>query len=143
MAKTAQRPMVVVDALARQEPRSSPLLANLPSVRLAVADLKPKKKAEKRLEEVINFVGLEAVRFLHSELQLRLLQEEELITEKAMLLTRPPEARDLAAIFRHSNGRPVFVHPDPVLTAEEAVDLEAFSADFRPNQSLGSAARRS
>jgi hypothetical protein len=69
LAKAAQRPMVVVDALSGQEPRSSPLLVNLPSVRLAVTDLKPKKKAEKRLEEVINFVGLEAVLFLHSPLR--------------------------------------------------------------------------
>jgi hypothetical protein len=82
LAKMAQRLMVVVDALSGQEPRSSPLLVNLPSVRFAVTDLKPKKKAEKRLEEVINFVGLEAMRFLHSDLQHRLPQEQEPITKK-------------------------------------------------------------
>jgi hypothetical protein len=136
LAKAAQRPMVVVDALSVKEPRSSPLLVNLPSIRLALTDLKPKKKAEKRLEEVVNFVGLEAVRFLHADLQLRLLQEKEPIAKSAMLLTRPPEARDLATILRHRNGKPIFVHPDPVLTAEEAADLEAFNADFRTPSSL-------
>jgi hypothetical protein len=53
-----------------------------------------------------------------------------------VVLTRPPEARDLAAILRHHNGRPVFVHPDPVMTAEEAADLGAFNADFRTPNSL-------
>jgi hypothetical protein len=136
LAKAAQRPMVVVDALSVKEPRSSPLLVNLPSIRLALSDFKPKKKAEKRLEEVVNFVGLEAVRFLHADLQLRLLQEKEPIAKSATLLTRPPEARDLAAILRYRNGRPVFVHPDPVLTTEEAADLQAFNADFRTPSSL-------
>ena len=132
LAKTARRPMVVVDALTDQEPRSSPLLTNLPSVRLAVGDL----DRQKRLDEVVNFIGLEALRFLHGELQLRLLQEKKWIEPGAKLLTRPPEARDLAAIQSHSNGRPVFVHPDPVLTAEEAADLEAFQASFLTPTSL-------
>jgi hypothetical protein len=136
LAKEARRPMVVVDALTGREPRSSPLLVNLPSVRLDVTDLKPKKRAETKLEEVTNFIGLETVRFLHGDLQLGLLRNQRLITKEAILLTRPPEARDLAAILRHSNGKPVFVHPDPVLTAEETEDLKGFNADFRTPTSL-------
>jgi hypothetical protein len=132
LAKRARRPMVVVDALAGQEPRSSPLLANLPSARLAVADLGD----QRRLEEVINFIGLEVLRFLYCELQLRLLKDQKLISNDAVLLTRPPEARDLAVIQGHSNGRPTLVHPDPVLTTEEAADLEGFGASFLTPTSL-------
>jgi hypothetical protein len=131
LAKRAWRPMVVVDALTGTEARSSPFLANLPSIRI-----NPQEIAEGLLIRVTNFIGLEVLRFLHGERQLALLKQQGLLPPEAVLLSRPPEARDLAMAVRSSAGAarnnlgPVFVHPDPVLAAEEAEDLAFYSATF-------------
>jgi len=126
-ARRRRRPMVVIDALARREPRSSSLLAHLPGVRLAQGGLD-----QARLEPAVNYVILEIVRFLYANAQLTLLQAAGLIPGDAILVTRPPEARDLAE-FRSAappaqSGPPTFLYPDPMLPAEEATDLEALGA---------------
>lgn len=129
LAKRGRRPMVVLDALARREPRSSPLLAHLPGMRLAEDALD-----EATLERAANFVGFEVLRYLYAAAQLRLLQEASLLPADAILLTRPPEARDLGAVVRAAAGAragstpPILVHPDPVMSAEEAAELEALGA---------------
>jgi SLOG cluster2/TIR domain len=130
LAKENRRPMVVFDALTQREPRSSPLLSNLPSIRLAADDLED----EARLESAVNFVALEVVRFLYTNKQLSLLQEAGLVPADAILLTRPPEVRDLRAIIESAgkslSSRPLLLHPDPTLSAEEADELEALGAEF-------------
>lgn len=127
LAKRERRPMVVLDALAQREPRSSPLLAHLPSMRLADDQLD-----EAALERAANFVGFEVLRYLYASAQLRLLQEAGQLPVDSILLTRPPEARDLGPVVRAAAGAgvapPVLVHPDPVMSAEEAAELEALGA---------------
>lgn len=127
LAKRARRPMVVVDALTGTEARSSPFLANLPGIRVNQREL-----TEEALDRVTNFIGLEVLRFLHADRQLALLKAHGLLPSEAVLLARPPEARDLvmAAQGSHdqSNPRPILAHPDPVLTAEESEDLSFYAA---------------
>jgi len=129
LAKRARRPIVVVDALTGIEPRSSPFMAYLPSIRM-----NPQEAGEAFLTRITNFIGLEVLRFLHGERQLALLKAQGSLPSDAVLLVRPPEARDLATAV-HDSGRAekggprsVFVHPDPVLATEEKEDLTFYSA---------------
>ncbi len=142
LAKQARRPMAVLDALVDKEWRSSPFLANLPSIRIDVDkfriakddpdDKKQQIQREQKiqLERITNFLGLEVLRFLHAQLQLRLLQQQKLVDEKAILLPRQPELRDVAILLNPSVPSRVFVHPDPVLSAEEAEQYDAYNASF-------------
>jgi hypothetical protein len=129
LAKRAHRPMVVVDALTGTEARSSPFLSNLPSIRL-----NPSEKTVEALDRVTNFIALEVLRFLHADRQLALLRDQGSFPPDAVLLARPPEARDIAEAIhdQQSTGQGksgwIFAHPDPVLAAEEAEDLSYYSA---------------
>jgi SLOG cluster2/TIR domain len=129
MAKRARRPMVVIDALTGTEARSSPFLSNLPSIRL-----NPKEATMEALDRVTNFIGLEVLRFLHAKRQLALLRDQGSFPHDAVLLARPPEARDLALTIHDGRGGGpaksgrVFAHPDPVLAAEEAEDFSFYPA---------------
>lgn len=129
LAKRDRRPMVIVDALMGTEARSSPFLSNLPSIRVNPNDL-----TENVLDRVTNFIGLEVLRFLHADRQLALLRDQGSFPADAVLLARPPEARDLVMGLHDAPGdQPskfvrIFAHPDPVLAAEEAEDLSFYSA---------------
>lgn len=134
IAKRQRRPMVVLDALTRHEPRSSPLLSHLSSLRVETGSLD-----EAALEVVVNFVARESVRFLYANLQLSMLQQAGLVSSSALLLTRPPEARDLAMIKIPPLGTgepPLIIHPDPRLSAEELADLSGFGFSFVTPTSL-------
>jgi hypothetical protein len=127
LAKRARRPMVVLDALFDKEPRSSPFLADLPSIRISAETL----ASNPQLERVANFIALEVLRFLHAQLQLRLLKEAKLVSVDSILLPRQPELSDIAACLNESTSPSrVFVHPDPSLSAEESEDYAAFGATF-------------
>jgi hypothetical protein len=130
LAKRGRRPMVVVDALSTREQRSSPLLTNLSSVRLAESEM---ENAE-RLAWVTTSIGLEVLRFLYAGQQLELLKQGGLVAPEAILLTRPPEMRDLIAV--RDAGPTKVLYPDPVLTAEESADLEKIPATFQTPTSL-------
>jgi hypothetical protein len=129
LAKRAGRPIVVVDALTGVEARSSPFMAYLPSIRM-----NPQQNGEEVLLRITNFIGLEVLKFLHGEQQLTLLKAQGTFPSNSVLLVRPPEARDLAITLRASsemkedNRSSVFVHPDPVLAAEEIEDLSFYPA---------------
>ena len=108
LAKRKCRPIVVIDALTDAELRSSPLLANLPTVRLDPDALETEK-----MRRVTNFLGLEVLRFLHASHHLALLEENGLVPQGAMVLVRPPETHDLSVLIstaqtrrsaRHQNG---------------------------------------
>ncbi|MCY4028511.1 MAG: TIR domain-containing protein [Acidobacteria bacterium] len=126
-AKRHGRPIVVIDALTNAEPRSSPLLANLPTLRMNPGALEPDE-----LRRATNFLGLEVLRFLHASRHLALLAENSLVPPGATVLVRPPETRDLSLLIgttkRHDTPatNTVFLYPDPVLGPEEAEDLEAY-----------------
>jgi hypothetical protein len=134
LAKQARRPMAVLDALIDKEARSSPFLANLPSIRIGVDTIDDVAQ----LERVANFIGLEVLRFLHAERQLRLLQQQNLVAAHAILLPRQPEPRDLAALLGASVASRTFVHPDPVLSAEESEEYTAYQATFMTPTSVWS-----
>jgi hypothetical protein len=134
LAKRAQRPIVVMDALTGIEARSSPFMAYLPSIRMDPPSTQmDQQQARAILTNITNFIGLEVLRFLHAERQLKLLKAQGMFPADAVLLLRPPEARDLVAAV-HDGGatankaRVVFVHPDPVLAAEETEDLSLYPA---------------
>jgi SLOG cluster2/TIR domain len=134
LAKQARRPMAVLDALVDREARSSPFLVNLPSIRLDVnkfeADNVDPNDKKLQLDRITNFVGLEVLRFLHAERQLDLLQQQGLVDQNAILLPRQPELRDVAVLLGDNVQSHTFVHPDPVLSAEEAEQYTAYKADF-------------
>lgn len=134
LAKQARRPMVVLDALVDKESRSSPFLANLPSIRINVETIGD----EAQLQRAGNFLSLEVVRFRHAEAQLRLLKEQNLISDDAILLPRQPEPRDFAVLLRDPAPSRTFVHPDPVLSAEESEEYAAYNATFATPTSLWS-----
>ena len=125
-AKRNGRPIVVIDALTNAEPRSSPLLANLPTVRL-----NPDALEADEMRRATNFLGLEVLRFLHASRHLALLEENGLVPQGTMVLVRPPETHDLSVLIGTAQRdvqpatKTVFLYPDPVLGAEEAEDLEA------------------
>jgi hypothetical protein len=134
LAKQARRPMAVLDALVDKEARSSPFLVNLPSIRIDVnkfeADNVDPNDKKLQLDRITNFVGLEVLRFLHAERQLDLLQQQGLVDQNAILLPRQPELRDVAVLLGDNVQSHTFVHPDPVLSAEEAEQYTAYKADF-------------
>ena len=134
LAKQARRPMAVLDALVDKEARSSPFLVNLPSIRIDVnkfeADNVDPNDKKLQLDRITNFIGLEVLRFLHAERQLHLLQQQGLVDQNAILLPRQPELRDVAVLLGDNVQSHTFVHPDPVLSAEEAEQYTAYKADF-------------
>lgn len=89
-AKRQHRPMVVVDALQHQEARSFPGLANLPVIRFdATADLNS-DESQLQLQEVINFVLQEVLRFSYAREHLKKLKS----------LLNLPLQTDVSTIFR-------------------------------------------
>jgi SLOG cluster2/TIR domain len=149
LAKRERRPMVVLDALVDKEARSSPFLSNLSSARLDVDCFKEidpgtpddrkqehKRRCEVQLARITNFLGLEVLRFLHAERQLDLLQQHGMVERTAILLPRQPELRDVAVLLADKVPSRTFVHPDPVLSAEEAEQYTAYQADFKTPTSV-------
>lgn len=120
-AKRARRPMVVIDALSGIEPRSSPLLANLPSLRID-----PDHMTASDIERAVTFIGLELLRFLYANALLERLKAADRIDPNAILLVRPPEAADL--LQAHEAGT-IFVHPDPILSLQELAGLEGHGVE--------------
>ncbi len=121
-AKRARRPIVVIDALSDVEPRSSPLLGNLPSVRID-----PDRFEREDIERAVTFIGVELLRFLYSNGLLERLKAEHRISPDAVLLVRPPEPADLLPAGR---AGAIFVHPDPMLSAQEIAAMEGCGVDI-------------
>jgi hypothetical protein len=152
LAKQARRPMAVLDALVDKEIRSSPFLVNLPSIRIDIGKFEADKpdpgdkeqrgireqQKKLQLDRIANFIGLEVLRFLHAERQLDLLQQQGLVDQNAILLPRQPELRDVAVLLGDNVQSRTFVHPDPVLSAEEAEQYTAYKADFTTPTSVWS-----
>ena len=147
LAKQARRPMAVLDALVDKETRSSPFLVNLPSIRIDVdnfesgkidSDNQKQQQKKLQLDRIANFIGLEVLRFLHAERQLELLQQQGLVDQNAILLPRQPELRDVAVLLADNVKSRTFVHPDPVLSAEEAEQYTAYKAEFTTPTSVWS-----
>src|SRR5262249_10268441 len=95
-----------------------------------------KVEDEPQLERIANFAGLEVLRFLHAERQLDLLKQQRLVEEHAILLPRQPELRDLAVLLGADVPSRTFVHPDPVLSVEDAAEYTAYNASFKTPTTL-------
>ncbi|WP_425404107.1 TIR domain-containing protein [Hwanghaeella sp.] len=132
LAKRNGRPIVVVDALRGTEARSSPLLVNLPSIRLDANVGKQEGEAPEGISNAVTFVALQTLRFLYTVEKIAGLKEMGVVPESAVLLPRAPDHDDLFAasggmLPDHASGT-MFVYPDPVVGAEEAEYIQKHCA---------------
>ncbi|MEI6947336.1 toll/interleukin-1 receptor domain-containing protein [Paraflavisolibacter sp. H34] len=139
-AKRNDRPVVVIDALTRQEARSFPYLGNSPVIRfeelktakevltpiLTEDQLKKLEEAEQKLTEellkkILHIVLFEILRYEYSKLLLRSqLNQYEEDKKSYKILGSPPELLTLVgkAFEKEAKDRHV-IYPDPPLTNEE------------------------
>jgi len=129
-AKRYNRPIVVVDALQRHEDRSFPLMSNVPAIRFDTA--LDAEDAAQKLQTVIDFTLLEVLRFVYQKRHLEHLQSQDYLPKDAVILSRPPEPRDL----QHRAGNTLLVYPDPPLGKEEADELQSASVTLRTPTTL-------
>lgn len=129
-AKRYNRPIVVVDALKHHEDRSFPYMSNVPVIRFDSA-LDAEHVAEK-LQVVVDFALLEVLRFVYQKRHLEWLQSQGLLPQEAIILSRPPEPRDLPKGTVHS----VLVYPDPPLGVEETDELTSDAVELRTPSTL-------
>jgi hypothetical protein len=104
---------------------------NLPSVRLG----EDEAESRERLAWVTTSIASEVLRFLYAGKQLDLLKEGGVVTPQTILLTRPPEMRDLIAVGG-AGATPMILYPDPAVTGEESADLAKIAAAFQTPSSL-------
>jgi hypothetical protein len=129
-AKRYNRPIVVVDALERHEDRSFPYMSNVPVIRFDI-ELDAVDAADK-LQDVIDFALLEVLRFVYQKRHLENLQSQDYLPKGAVILSRPPEPRDL----QQRAGKRLLVYPDPPLGVEEADELTSDEVEFRTPTTL-------
>jgi len=121
-AKQQHRPMIVVDALQQQENRSFPYLSNIPAIRFDLnTPLEAPLAAEtsRKLQAIIDFALLEALRFFYLQKHFRHLQTLAALPDGAVTLSRPPEERDL----KQPPLKDIVIYPDPPLGSEEHEEL--------------------
>jgi hypothetical protein len=129
-AKRYNRPIVVVDALQRHEDRSFPLMSNVPAIRFDTA--LDAEDADQKLQTVIDFALLEVLRIVYQKRHLEHLQSQGYLPKDAVILSRPPEPRDL----QQQTGETLLVYPDPPLGKEEADELQSESVKLRTPTTL-------
>lgn len=129
-AKRYNRPIVVVDALEQHEDRSFPYMSNVPVIRFDT-ELDAVDAADK-LQDVIDFALLEVLRFVYQKRHLENLQSQDYLPKGAVILSRPPEPRDL----QQRAGKRLLVYPDPPLGVEEADELTSDEVEFRTPTTL-------
>ncbi|MCW3059008.1 MAG: hypothetical protein JWQ02_829, partial [Capsulimonas sp.] len=109
-AKTAVRPIVVVDMLEKEERRSFPYAANVPVIRWR----------EDNYEQVLQATVTEALRFEYDRLRMETLRRLGRLATDATVLVRPPELLDAQALLQPSaNDIVKVIYPDPPLGNEE------------------------
>ncbi len=118
-AKRLNRPMIVVDALQDHEDRSFPHLSNVPSIRFDLDMKLGTPKSKKVLHAIIDFALLEVLRFMYTEKHFAHLKACARLPFNALLLSRPPEERDL----RQQNVTQI-IYPDPPLGFEEKNEFD-------------------
>lgn len=130
LAKRLDRPMIVIDTLQKHEDRSYPYLSNVPVIRFDTPLDAP--EAASQLQTVIDFALLEVLRFVYQQRHLQHLQKQHYLPEQAVLLSRPPEQRDL----KQHAGQSLIVYPDPPLGFEEYSELSLYDIPLRTQSTL-------
>lgn len=110
-AKQLGRPVLVVDALKLGEARSFPYLGNTPTVRL--------QEGEAGFDAALGWMLREVLRTEHFKRYVGSLKEIGVIAADAHALPYPPEL--VTAVERRKNGPhvPLYVYPDPPVSAAE------------------------
>jgi hypothetical protein len=129
-AKRYNRPIVVVDALQRHEDRSFPLMSNVPAIRFDTA--LDAEDADQKLQTVIDFALLDVLRIVYQKRYLEHLQSQGYLPKDAVILSRPPEPRDL----QQRTSETLLIYPDPPLGKEEADELQSESVKLRTPTTL-------
>jgi hypothetical protein len=129
-AKRYNRPIVVVDALKLHEDRSFPYMSNVPAIRFDTE--LDAEDAPGKLQAVIDFALLEVLRITYQKRYLEHLQSQGYLPKDAIILSRPPEPRDL----HQRAGKHLLVYPDPPLGKEEADELTSDSVELRTPTTL-------
>lgn len=125
-AKSAERPIVVVDAITSRVARMFPYLGNTPTIRWRAAILESARDAatgvsatttweEEDAEQVLLSALLEALRYRHDVARLNVTAAEQ-----DQVLGSPPEAITLAAASVNSA---CLLYPDPPLGREEVEQI--------------------
>jgi hypothetical protein len=117
LAKKHERPVILVNALEKEDLRLFPYLGNVPAVRWA-ADV-----------DMIIYAALrEALRFEHTRQRLEKLRRAGRFPKDAKIMARPPELIDLQSFLATDDQRPLYnvVYPDPPLGREELETLGGF-----------------
>jgi hypothetical protein len=110
-AKQLGRPVLVVDALKLGEARSFPYLGNTPTVRL--------QEGEAGFDAAIGWLLREVLRTEYFKRHVGSLKKIKVIAATAHALPYPPEL--VTAVERRKNGPrvPLYVYPDPPVSAAE------------------------
>jgi hypothetical protein len=130
LAKRMDRPIIVVDVLKDREDRSFPYLTNVPVIRFDSTLDAP--VAAGKLQAIIDFALREVLRFIYQQRHLKHLQTQNHLPPEAVLLSRPPEQRDL----KQHGGQSLIVYPDPPLGYEEVSELEGYGIALRTPATL-------
>ncbi len=123
IAKTKQRPMVIVNHVKDCEDRTFTHSVNAPSARVESSDNIPQKDIYRILEMAL----LETLRHNYHKLKL-----ESLNIDNALVMTRPPELSDIPRLLSCENGRiekkvDEILYPDPPVYEDELMFLKSFS----------------
>lgn len=132
-ARKHQCPVVVVDALIRGEPRSSPFLANLPVLRLA-SDAAAGAELDANLSRIVDQMLLEVLRSVTLRWRARYFGTVDALERRVHFCLDAPDHLSLQAMPK---GTAYFVYPDPPITAPEQDVWEA----FRPNVRMSTVAQ--
>jgi hypothetical protein len=120
-AKRYDRPIIVVDALQRQEDRSLPYLSNIPSIRYDPDKELTVKENQKALQAIIDFALIEVLRFIYIKNYFVHLSKRQWLPQGVQFLSRPPEERDLKKCQSK-----LIIYPDPPLGYEEFSELSQY-----------------
>ncbi len=130
-AKRLKCPIIVIDVLQHQEARSFSYLSNVPVIRFDLEQPLSTVEAAKKLQALIDFALLEVLRFKYIEKQFAHLQSLGWLPNDAILLSRPPEERDLT----RTTARQI-IYPDPPLGYEESNELSHYDKQLNTPTTL-------
>ena len=108
-AKEYRRPMIVVDALQKEEPRSFPYIGNCPVLRWSASP-----------DAIVLAALVETVRFRYQERRLSELKRIGRFPSEAVTLLRAPELIDCVELARRNPESLMVLYPDPPLGIDEA-----------------------
>lgn len=132
-AKHCNRPIIAVDCLDKYEDRIFPPAANVPCVHVSPENPINGKNTLRILIAAI----LETIRHHHVLKFLRYYQGQGWIEKDCVLISRPPEVRQILEVKKEGGLK--VCYPEPPLYAEEAdwlalVGIDAFTPLWRPSE---------